>query len=76
VTLETASISQAGSLWYVSYRRLVGGLPVLFADWEFRVSTSGRLVMFGADTHRPAPVVRAPDRARGGARSRTRGSRL
>jgi len=56
VTLETASVAKAGSLWYVSYRRLVGGLPVLFADWEFRVSASGRLVMFGADTHRPAPA--------------------
>src|SRR6185503_7043132 len=54
VTLETASVAKAGNLWYVSYRRTVGGLPVLFADWEFRVSASGRLVLFGADTHRPA----------------------
>src|SRR5262245_17568490 len=53
VTLETASVSQAGSLWYVSYRRVIAGLPVLFADWEVRVSTHGNLVMVGADTYRP-----------------------
>ena len=33
VALATASLSKPGRVWYASYRLLVGGLPVLFADW-------------------------------------------
>jgi hypothetical protein len=47
--LQTTRVQQAGSVWYASYRRLVRGLPVLFEDWEFRVSAEGRLMAFGAD---------------------------
>src|SRR2546426_1591012 len=50
-TLETLAAHPVQGLWYVRYRQTVGGLPVLFADWEFRVSADGRLFMFGADAY-------------------------
>jgi hypothetical protein len=50
-TLETAHVARAGRLWYVRYRETVGGIPVLFQDWEFRVDQSGRLVAFGVDAY-------------------------
>jgi hypothetical protein len=69
VTLENVSSSLHGQVWYVRFRQTVGGLPVLYSDWEFRVGTNGRLMMFGADPRGvpadlqsravlPAPVVR------------------
>ena len=58
-TIAPRSIRRHGRLWYASYRQLIGGLEVLFADWEFRVSAEGRLMLFGAD----AWPVTAPPRA-------------
>ena len=47
--IEARSVRHHGKVWYASYRQMVGGLEVLFADWEFRVSDGGRLMLFGAD---------------------------
>jgi hypothetical protein len=58
VDLETAAIRKVGGLWHARYRQTIGGLPVLFADWEFRVSEAGRLMAFGADAHHPREAVR------------------
>lgn len=58
--IEPRSVRRHGATWYASYRQLVDGLEVLFADWEFRVSAGGRLVLFGADAYSPpAHVARA-----------------
>jgi Zn-dependent metalloprotease len=60
-TLEPAFIERQENIWYVRYRQMVGGVPVLFTDWEFRVSADGRLVAFGADARNPgADVVTTP----------------
>jgi hypothetical protein len=61
VVIEPRSVRRHGALWYASYRQLVSGLEVLFADWEFRVSANGRLVLFGADAYALPP--RASHRA-------------
>src|SRR5919197_5403275 len=50
-TLETIAVHPVQGLWYVRYRQTLGGVAVLFADWEFRVSADGRLFMFGADAY-------------------------
>ena len=47
--IEARSVRHHGKVWYASYRQMVGGLEVLFADWEFRVSDGGQLMLFGAD---------------------------
>ncbi len=57
--LETLAVRREGNVWYVRYGQRVDGLPVLFQDWEFRVSANGRLFAFGAD-----PVRAAPDAGR------------
>ena len=59
--LETAFAGRRGRVWYLRYRQTVGGVPVLFEDWEFRVGEGGRLFAFGADAHRvPAGVATHP----------------
>jgi hypothetical protein len=61
VELESVSSSLHGRVWYVRYRQLVHGHPVLFSDWEFRVGTNGRLMMFGADPRGvPADLATTP----------------
>ena len=61
ITLESVSASQHGNVWYVRFRQTVGGIPVLFSDWEFRVGTNGRLMMFGADPRAvPTTLERSP----------------
>ena len=47
--LERVAATRAGSVWYLRFHQNVNGLPVLFADWEFRVGASRRLIAFGAD---------------------------
>ena len=47
--IEARSVRHHGNVWYASYQQMVGGLEVLFADWEFRVSDRGQLMLFGAD---------------------------
>lgn len=49
--LETASVQRVEDRWYVRYRQTFHGVPLAFADWEFRVR-DGRLIAFGADAHR------------------------
>src|SRR5262245_14477152 len=49
--LSLARAQRVGNVWYVSYRHAIDGIPVLLEDWEFRVSASGRLMVFGADAH-------------------------
>ncbi len=60
--LELVSAVRARETWYVRFRERVNGLPVLFADWEFRVGANGALVAFGADAMRdvPAEALTAP----------------
>ena len=50
VSLETANVQKAGRIWYARYQQTHRGVPLLFADWEFRVS-QGKLIAFGADRH-------------------------
>ena len=57
LSLETAAVVRAGNVWHVRYRQTVGGVPVLFEDWEFDVGTNGNLMAFGADAHRIGPEV-------------------
>jgi Zn-dependent metalloprotease len=57
--LRTLRLRRAGRVWYASYRREVQGVPVLFEDWEFRVSEAGKLMAFGADAHAFAADLRA-----------------
>ena len=61
-TLETLAAHPVQGLWYVRYRQTVGGVPVLFADWEFRLSADGRLFMFGADAYPTGAQVPAGPR--------------
>ncbi len=56
--LAAVNVGQHGHVWYARYRQTLNGVPVLFSDWEFRVGTNGRLMMFGADRHSPATAVR------------------
>src|ERR1044072_5696252 len=64
--LESVAARKANHVWYVRYRDTIGGVPVLFADWEFRVGENGRLLMFGADAHASrAPLGMGPPLARG-----------
>ena len=61
-TLETRAAHPVEDRWYVRYRQTVGGVPVLFADWEFRLSADGRLFMFGADAYPTGAQVPAGPR--------------
>lgn len=72
--LDLVSARLVGSLWHVRYQPELGGIPVRFRDWEFEVSTTGRLFAFGADAVEPiatprraalvvAPVARQAARA-------------
>jgi len=59
--LELTRAHTVRQSWYVSFRQTAGGLPVLGADWEFRVSLDGRLYAFGADAYQvPAAAVTGP----------------
>lgn len=51
--IQTVAAHRARNVWYVRYRQTLGGIPVLFSSWEFRVSPEGKLFAFGADVHRP-----------------------
>jgi len=69
VALETVRANRVRDTWYVSYRPLVDGVPVLMADWEFRVGAEGRLFAFGADAvPSSAPALAGPRLAAGVAR--------
>lgn len=52
--VETVAVQRVDGRWYARYRQILGGLPVLASDWEFRVGTNGRLFFFGADAYRDA----------------------
>lgn len=49
--LETTAVQHVGRVWYVRYRQRIEGMPVIGADWEFRVGDHGQLFLFGADVH-------------------------
>jgi hypothetical protein len=51
-TLETIMCERIQSVWVVRYRQTIRGIPVIFDGWDFRVSASGRLLLFGADSRR------------------------
>jgi hypothetical protein len=71
--LETVSTELQGSVWYVRYNQTFNGIPVLLEDWEFRVSTDGRLMAFGADARRvPAGLPTRPRIDASAARAATR----
>ena len=71
--LEPAGAVRAGNVWYVHYRQLVAGVPVLNADWEFRIGANGNLMAFGADNYSaPTRLVTAPRIALGVAREAAR----
>jgi Zn-dependent metalloprotease len=72
-SLEVAGIHQVNGLWYARYRQTIQGVPVLFSDWEFRLSESGKLMMFGADAHTPSVAPRvSPKLVRAAAREQAR----
>jgi hypothetical protein len=50
-TLERVRIERWRDTWYATFRQTAGGLPILGADWEFRVGANGDLFAFGADAH-------------------------
>jgi hypothetical protein len=58
--LELVRAIRVRGAWYVTFREVVDGVPVLFADWEFRVGANGRLFAFGADAPGGLPVVAGP----------------
>lgn len=58
--LETVRAHRVRGTWYLTFREVVEGLPVLFADWEFRVGAKGTLFAFGADVHRGVATVAGP----------------
>src|SRR5262245_11403180 len=58
--LEATRVQRVGTTWYVGFRQVVAGMPLLFSDWEFRVGANGRLFCFGADAHRDVTPVDAP----------------
>ncbi len=59
--LSLVNARNVNNTWYVRYRQNVGGIQVLYEDWEFRVSSDGRLFMFGTDAKRPeGGVLTAP----------------
>ena len=49
--LETVAVVRARDVWYARYRQIFHGVPVAFADWEFRINPRGGLMAFGADAH-------------------------
>ncbi len=55
--LSTVSVREVRGTWYVRYRQTVAELPVLFADWEFRVGRQGRLFAFGAHVQNVPPEL-------------------
>jgi hypothetical protein len=68
--LETVAIQHVGRVWYARYRQRIEGMPVIGADWEFRVGDHGRLFLFGADAHDAQSVSsRAVGRGREAARA-------
>ena len=54
--LESVKTSRVNNRWYVRFRQKVEGLPVLFADWEFRIGENGKLSAFGADAIRSTTI--------------------
>lgn len=61
IELKSLAATRSGNVWYVRYQQQVHGVPVLYSDWEFRVGTNGRLMMFGADARAiPATIETAP----------------
>ncbi len=59
--LALTDTHRAGNVWYVRYQQMVSGVPVLNADWEFRVAVNGNLMAFGADHYAvPTGLVTSP----------------
>lgn len=63
--LLTQRVLRVHDVWYVSFRQTVRGLPVLGADWEFRVTPDGDLFAFGVDAHRVPEMAAAGPRLPG-----------
>lgn len=65
--LEAASVRRVRNVWIASFRQIQHGVPVLGADWEFRVDLGGSLIAFGADAHRVPESTAAGPRLTGAA---------
>jgi len=55
VQLEALPVQNVEGRWIARYRQLAGGVPILYSDWEFRLSADGRLYLFGADAYSVPP---------------------
>ncbi|MCI0698715.1 T9SS type A sorting domain-containing protein [candidate division KSB1 bacterium] len=49
--LQLRRADQILNKWYVTYRQVKDGIPVLFSEVELRLSSSGNVMMFGSDFH-------------------------
>ena len=58
--LELRRAENITNKWYVSYRQIYHGVPVLFAEIELRLSASGNVMMFGSDFHPDINVNSTP----------------
>jgi len=61
--LEQLELQRAENLdgkWYVSYRQIHEGIPVLFSEVELRLSASGNVMMFGSDFYPDIRVNTTP----------------
>lgn len=58
--LQLRRADQILNKWYVTYRQVNDGIPVLFSEVELRLSASGNVMMFGSDFHPEIQVDTAP----------------
>ncbi len=58
--LQLRRADQILNKWYVTYRQVNDGIPVLFSEVELRLSASGNVMMFGSDFHPKIQVDTAP----------------
>ncbi|MGH7596330.1 MAG: FlgD immunoglobulin-like domain containing protein [bacterium] len=49
--LQLRRADQILNKWYLTYRQVKDGVPVLFSEVELRLSASGNVMMFGSDFH-------------------------
>ena len=58
--LELRRAENIDGKWYVSYRQIHDGIPVMFSEVELRLGASGNVMMFGSDFHPDIHVNSVP----------------
>ena len=59
--LEMTRAQKVNNRWYVSYRQMVGDIPVLFSEVELRIFENGRIMSFGTDFFPEIQVALKPE---------------